>query len=110
VSTAESRAHDADVDARTACPDCRALGIGSSVADCPGHPADTLPDPETLDLTGAIRYGRIVRQAAATMREDGPRYGFSEASASWAAGLLEDWAEECDTRRERIVERMGGGS
>ena len=105
MSTPEDRAHDADVDARTACPECRAQGIASSLADCPGHPADTLPDPDTLDLTHAIRHARYARQVAATIREDAPY-----ATAEKIAELFEERAEHCDSVRDRIVERMGGGS
>lgn len=40
MSTTEDRAHDAERDARTACPECAAEGFATSVADCPGHDAE----------------------------------------------------------------------
>lgn len=110
MSTLESRAHDAERDARTPCPDCAAQGIGSSIADCPGHPAEALPDPDTLDLTLTIRLARFARLAAGTIREDAPAYTTASAhTVDKIAQLFEDYAEHCDTRRDQIVARMEDG-
>ena len=69
MSTYESRRHDADLDARTPCPECAEQGIRNSLATCDeDHEPELLPSPETLDYAQAVRWAKSCQVVANSIR------------------------------------------